>query len=52
MEMGKHHKNLSLEYLDNKINRLIKEFRDFESVSMKWQRDTDDNIDKLKEKEV
>lgn len=45
--MGKHKRNLDLEYLDNKINRLKREFEDFKSLCFRWQRARDKEIDKI-----
>jgi len=51
--MTKHSEDLSLEYLDGKINRIKGELRELNRVVFKWINETDEVLDKLtKEKEL
>ncbi len=47
--MTKHKKPLTLEYLDGKINRLLKEFRDWERARIHWENERDERLDKSKD---
>jgi hypothetical protein len=46
----KHKKDMTLEYLDGKINRLKQEFRDWERARIHWERERDERLEKLEEK--
>lgn len=48
--MTKYSKNLSLKYLNGRINRLKKRFDDFERTSYHWQQQNMKDIDELKAK--
>jgi len=46
--MTAHSKLLSLEYIDNKLNRLARAFREFETLCYKWKQKDMKEIDELK----
>jgi len=42
-------KDLTLEYLNKRIDRLNKKFKQFEDLVYSWKRKDDEDIDKIKE---
>ena len=43
----KHKKPLTLKYLNEKINRLKQEFRNWERIRLKWENERDERLKKL-----